>query len=634
MAIAPAYAGVNPADVLQREGKHPVPAGSPKDVPGLEVGGPVVACGDGATAFAVGDRVFGLVGGGGLAQRVIAHERELARVPDALDDAAAAAAPEAFLTAFDAVCLQAGLTSGETLLVNGASGGVGTAAVQIAAFLGAHVVANVRAASCARVLPSWARPRSPPTRPSPRCARSAAPTSCSSWSARRTWPANVDALARGGRLIVVGARPGDEATLVLRDLMSRRGHLIGTTLRTRPLEEKAHLVQQFGRRIVPALADGRLRPIVDRVFPLAEAADALDHVRRRASSARCCSALGAEPADAAAGGDHRRRLDRAPCTCPRSMPPPASSWSPPATSTVDRAEAIAGPRGARAYARWEEMLEREELDARCGCARRRCTTARRRVAALAARHPRVPREADRAHAWTTRRRSSRPRGGDRRGLRRRLPVARDRAARRRARGALAGPAGGHAGRAQLRPGRTAGRGSSTRRRAAASSSSAAATTSTCSGRSPARSRPCRRWPGRCGSPRPTGRAATSTTRSRSSSTSRAARSAASTRVVARRPARGVRDRHPGHRRDARARARPRALPHLGPLRRGDAVAASYGEPMDRSIERFLEAAAAATATGLLPAGGRAAHARGGARVRARARDRRGRVGLGRGGAWS
>ena len=242
VAIAPAFAGVNPADVLQREGKHPVPAGAPKDVPGLEVGGRVVACGDGVSALAVGDRAFGLVGGGGLAECVIAHERELARVPDALDDAAAAAAPEAFLTAFDAVCLQAGLASGETLLVNGANGGVGTAAVQIAAFLGARVVAGVR---------------SPELRPRIAALGATALAADEAFAHVRErggadvvlelvgaahMAGNIEALARGGRLIVVGARPGDEVTLVLRDLMSRRAHLIGTTLRTRPLEEKAHLV--------------------------------------------------------------------------------------------------------------------------------------------------------------------------------------------------------------------------------------------------------------------------------------------------------------------------------------------------------------------------------------------------------
>lgn len=279
VAIAPRYAGVNPADVLQREGRHPVPAGWPADIPGLEVAGRVVACGDGVSAFAEGDRVFGLVGGGGLAQRVIAHERELARVPDSLDDAAAAAAPEAFLTAFDAIVLQAGLTSGETLLVNGANGGVGTAAVQIANLIGAAAVAGVRAPELRpRVAELGADVFGPDEAAAHVRDRGGADVVLELAGAVHM-AGNVAALARGGRLIVVGARPGDEATIVLRDLMSRRGRLIGTTLRTRPLEEKALLVQQFARRIVPGLASGRLRPLVDRVFPLADAAAALDHVR-------------------------------------------------------------------------------------------------------------------------------------------------------------------------------------------------------------------------------------------------------------------------------------------------------------------------------------------------------------------
>src|ERR671939_428212 len=101
LVVAPSFAGVNPADVLQREGRHPVPPGYPADIPGLEVAGTVVSTGDGVTAFAPGDRVFGLVGGGGQAELVLAEERHLVRVPDALDEQAAAATPQSFLTAFD-----------------------------------------------------------------------------------------------------------------------------------------------------------------------------------------------------------------------------------------------------------------------------------------------------------------------------------------------------------------------------------------------------------------------------------------------------------------------------------------------------------------------------------------------------
>jgi NADPH:quinone reductase-like Zn-dependent oxidoreductase len=277
--IEPRFSGVNPADTLQREGRHPVPAGSPADIPGLEVAGTVVATGPDATAFAVGDRVFGLVGGGGHATRVVANERELARVPDALDDKQAAAVPEAFLTAFDAAVLQAGLQSGDMLLVNGASGGVGTAAVQIARALGARVVANVRNQSLR-----------------PRVAELGAEVFAADEAFARVqalggadvvlelvgaphMEGNIASIARGGRVIVVGAKPGDEAAIDLRALMQKRGRLMATTLRTRPAEEKGALLQAFARRIVPFLADGTMAPLIDRTFPLDDAADALDEVR-------------------------------------------------------------------------------------------------------------------------------------------------------------------------------------------------------------------------------------------------------------------------------------------------------------------------------------------------------------------
>jgi NADPH:quinone reductase len=278
VVIAPPFAGVNPADVLQREGRHPPPPGWPEDVPGLEVAGPVVAVGAGVTAFAVGDRAFGLVGGGGLAERVVASERELVKVPDALDGRAAAAAPQAFLTAFDALD-QAGLAAGDVLLVNGGNGGVGLAAIQIGTATGARVVASVRSQEL--------RPRVAELGATVMAAEEAFAHVRELGGADVIvelvgavhMAGNIESLARGGRLIVVAGKPGDEATVVLRDLMSRRARILGTTLRSRPPEEKAALVQEFGRRVVPLLASGRARAFVDSVFPLAEAADALDHVR-------------------------------------------------------------------------------------------------------------------------------------------------------------------------------------------------------------------------------------------------------------------------------------------------------------------------------------------------------------------
>src|SRR6266849_1393004 len=150
--VAAPFAALNPADLAQRAGRYPAPPGAPQDVPGMEVCGRVVACGDAVLGWKVGDRVFGLVGGGGLADRVAVHERHVVSVPERLEDEEAAAVPEAFLTAHDAIVTQADLVHGDVLLVNGASGGVGTAAVQIGLLVGARVFASVRSEAAGRRL--------------------------------------------------------------------------------------------------------------------------------------------------------------------------------------------------------------------------------------------------------------------------------------------------------------------------------------------------------------------------------------------------------------------------------------------------------------------------------------------------
>src|SRR5690242_19736485 len=137
-------AGINGADMLQRKGGYPAPPGSPQDIPGLELAGEVAALGPGATRFAEGDRVMAIVGGGGQAELCVVHERQLMPVPDALDWPAAGGVPEVFTTAHDAVFTQAGLRAGERLLVHGAAGGVGSAAVQLGVMAGARVTATVR----------------------------------------------------------------------------------------------------------------------------------------------------------------------------------------------------------------------------------------------------------------------------------------------------------------------------------------------------------------------------------------------------------------------------------------------------------------------------------------------------------
>ena len=266
------FGGLNPADLLQRAGHYPAPPGWPPDIPGLDVAGRVVSVGDKVTGFSPGDRVFGLAGGGGLADRVCVPARHLAAVPDALDDEQAAAAPEAFITAHDAVIVQCGLSAGETLLINGASGGVGTAAVQLGVACGAHVIATVRN-DAAR---EWLR------------AAGAEPVGLAEARGRAdvvlelvgapNMDANLDAAALRGRIVVVGTGAGEEFEMSLRKLMGKRLRMVGTVLRARPFEEKAEAVQAFARQVVPLLAGGRVAPLVDRSFPAEEAAAAFDYL--------------------------------------------------------------------------------------------------------------------------------------------------------------------------------------------------------------------------------------------------------------------------------------------------------------------------------------------------------------------
>jgi putative PIG3 family NAD(P)H quinone oxidoreductase len=263
------HAGLNPADVVQRAGHYPAPPGSPPDIPGLEVAGTVIACGEAVTSWRAGDRVFGLVGGGGLSDTVAVHERHVARIPDNLTDREAAAVPEAYITAHDAVFTRAGLTLGETLLVNGASGGVGTAAVQLGVAAGARVLANTRSHREA-LAEMGAEP----------CVLSEARGAdvVLELVGAANLPGSLEALALRGRIIVVGTGAGADAELSLRALMGKRATLMGTVLRARSMEEKAAAVQAFAHSVVPHLAAGRVRPVIDRVFPVAEAAAALEYL--------------------------------------------------------------------------------------------------------------------------------------------------------------------------------------------------------------------------------------------------------------------------------------------------------------------------------------------------------------------
>lgn len=281
VVVAVRHAGLNPADVLQRRGRYPAPPGSPTDVPGLEVAGEVVVVGERVRRWRPGDRVFGIVGGGGLASRVLVDESNLAPVPDVLDDAEAAAVPEAFLTAHDALRTQAGLRPGEWVVVHGATGGVGTAALQIAAACGARAIGVSRSAAGRDLVASLG----------------ATPVDDANFveEVRETtggggadvvielvgaphFPGNLEVLATGGRIVVVGVGSGSKVEVPLLALMGKRARLIGTVLRARPTAEKAAVVAAFERELLPHLADGALHPLVDTVYPVDAVRDAFDHL--------------------------------------------------------------------------------------------------------------------------------------------------------------------------------------------------------------------------------------------------------------------------------------------------------------------------------------------------------------------
>jgi len=274
------HAGLNPADLSQREGSYPAPPGSPRDIPGLEVAGTVEACGAQVLGWKPGDRVFGLVGGGGLADHVLVHELHVTGVPERLDELAAAAVPEAFVTAHDAVMTQAALRPGELLLVNGANGGVGTAAVQIAVAAGARVLATVRAAPLREAVAALGAMVIDPAELVARARAEGGADVVLELVGAPNLDSDLLALAMHGRIVIVGTGAGAEATLDLRKLMGRRARLLGTMLRARPLDEKATAMRAFTREVVPHFASGRITALVDRVFPAREAAAAFDRLTK------------------------------------------------------------------------------------------------------------------------------------------------------------------------------------------------------------------------------------------------------------------------------------------------------------------------------------------------------------------
>ena len=269
-------AGLNGADMLQLAGRYPPPsAGVPADIPGLELAGEVIECGDGVERFETGDRVMAVVSGAGQAELAVVHERLALPVPDELDWEAAGGVPEVFTTAHDALFTQAGLTVGERLLVHGGAGGVGMAAAQLGVMAGARVTATIRDPDAREHIAALG-------------VQAVETEDFARWGpfdvilelvGAPNWPANLDALALRGRIAVIGVGGGANVELNLGMLMGKRARIHGSTLRSRPLEEKAIAARAVERMVLPGFASGDLSVLVCATYPLEEAAAAYERFR-------------------------------------------------------------------------------------------------------------------------------------------------------------------------------------------------------------------------------------------------------------------------------------------------------------------------------------------------------------------
>jgi NADPH:quinone reductase len=265
-------AGINGGDLHQRAGRYPAPPGSPPDIPGMEFAGEVVARGPGAERFDEGDRVCSLVGGGGQAELALVHERVAMPVPGRLDWPEAGGFAEVFTTAQDALFTQAGLSAGERLLVHGGAGGVGTAAIQLGHAAGASVTATVRRPELRDAVSVLGAEVVDPGD-----FTDAGPFDVVlELIGAPNLEGNLEALAIGGRLMVIGVGGGAKAEVNLLALMGKRLRLMGSTLRARALEEKAATARAVERHVLPLVAAGAVRVPVSETFPLDEVVEAYE----------------------------------------------------------------------------------------------------------------------------------------------------------------------------------------------------------------------------------------------------------------------------------------------------------------------------------------------------------------------
>lgn len=293
---------MNRADILQRMGLYPPPAGAPADVPGLELAGRVHAVGAGVTRWRAGDRVFGLVPGGAHADFALAHADTLVAMPDALDWTSAGAIPEAFITADDAL-RQAAMTAGDLVLVHAAASGVGIAAVQLVRALGGTALGTARSAEkLARLTPlglSHGFDASAGVAALARWVRDVSDGRGADVALDLVggdyFPPTLEALAPRGRLVLIGLLGGAVSTIALGVVLRNRLTIRGTVLRSRRLDERVQDASAFADRVLPLLRDGVVRPVVDSVVPLSEIAAAHERMESNASFGKVVIRMTDEP---------------------------------------------------------------------------------------------------------------------------------------------------------------------------------------------------------------------------------------------------------------------------------------------------------------------------------------------------
>ena len=268
-------AGLNRADIYQRRGHYPAPPGSPVDIPGLEYAGEIEALGSGVSRWKIGDRVMGLVGGGTHAEYVVAHEAEVLPVPAQVDLIHAAAIPEAFFTAYDALVTRARLARGERVLIHAVGSGIGTALVQIARLLGAVTLGTSRTPDkLARAKELGLEIGISTAKDGFRDQVGEPVNVIIDVLGGPAWADNLAVLAPLGRMVVLAFLQGPQISADFTPVLRKRLEIIGSVMRTRSLDERIELVAAFRRDMLPHFATGELKPVVGSVRPMAEIAAA------------------------------------------------------------------------------------------------------------------------------------------------------------------------------------------------------------------------------------------------------------------------------------------------------------------------------------------------------------------------